>query len=123
MVNEDGRWPTEGRLEYMRKALGPGGVAVDPVPITAGEDVTVLYHGHLAEGGTGKVWLHAGYGHADNWQAVADHPMEKTGWGWVKKFRVNDASRLNFCFRDDANRWDNNNGVNWSFEIHRGGLY
>lgn len=116
-----GRWPTEGKLERMHNEQYHG-VSVDPVPITAGEEVTVLYDGLLAKSGADRVWLHVGYGPADNWQNVTEYPMEKTGWGFVKKLRVEDASRFNFCFRDSANNWDNNNGLNWSYEIHRGEL-
>ncbi|HHX95247.1 MAG TPA: carbohydrate-binding protein, partial [Clostridia bacterium] len=29
----------------MRDAMYPGGVVVDPVPITAGEEITILYNG------------------------------------------------------------------------------
>ncbi|MBC7335590.1 MAG: carbohydrate-binding protein [Clostridia bacterium] len=116
-----GRWPTEGRLEQMHRERYAG-VAVDPVPLTAGEEVTVLYQGLLAEKGAEQVWLHVGYGPADRWENVTDYAMEKTGWGWVKKLRVEDAGRFNFCFHDNANNWDNNGGLNWSYEVHHGAL-
>ena len=35
----------------MRNADYPGGVAVDPVPITENEEVTILYNGLLAKPG------------------------------------------------------------------------
>lgn len=111
----------EFRYKDMADANYPGGVVVDPTPITAGEEITVLYNGLLAQSGADQVYLHVGYGMADHWNAVADMRMAKTGWGFVKTMSVPDAStRLNFCFKDTAENWDNNNGDNWSFQIHNG---
>jgi len=111
--------PSE-RLAAMREADYPGGVVVDPVPITAGEEVTILYNGLLAQSGADQVYLHCGYGNADAWSDIRDYKMEKTERGWVKKIKVDNMSRLNICFKDSASNWDNNNGINWSFEIHHG---
>lgn len=109
------------RLEQMRAAEYPGGVVVDPMPVTAGSEVTIMYYGLLAQCGADQIWLRTGYGDPDNWQDVYDHRMERTGYGWVKNIRVSeDYDRLNFCFKDSANNWDNNNGLNWSFIIHKG---
>ncbi|MDS1028967.1 carbohydrate-binding protein [Bacillota bacterium LX-D] len=111
---------TDMRLLEMREADFPGGVVVDPTPITLGEEVTVLYYGLLKESGADQVWMHCGYGDARSWYNINDIRMEKTQRGFAKKIKVNDSSRLNFCFKDSANNWDNNNGVNWSFEVHDG---
>ncbi|WP_018084811.1 carbohydrate-binding protein [Desulfurispora thermophila] len=110
----------KSKLEKMYLADYPSGVAVEPTPITAGDEVTVLYNGLLAKSGADQIYLHVGYGDTDNWQAVYDHKMSKTGWGWVKTLEMPDAKRFNFCFKDSANNWDNNNGHNWSFVIHNG---
>jgi len=112
----------EFRLEAMHEARFPGGVIVDHTPITAGEEITVLYNGLLSKSAN-RVYLHLGYGSSENWHDVTDLKMSRTGWGWVKTLEVKESDRLNFCFRDDAYNWDNNNGVNWSFEIHSGKLY
>jgi len=116
------RFAGEGkpRLLNMQDSLSSQGLAVDPVPMTAGEEVTVLYQGLLANSGADQVWLHTGYGTDDNWRQIYDYPMERTARGWVKVFKLQDESRLHFCFKDSASNWDNNNGTNWSFEIHNG---
>lgn len=111
----------EMRLLNMRQAGYPDGVVVDPTPITLGEEITVLYYGLLEQSGADQVWMHYGYGPANNWHDIMDARMERTPRGFAKKLTINDASRLNFCFKDSANNWDNNNGLNWSFEIHNGG--
>jgi len=110
------------RLQQMRAAEYPGGVVVDLVPITAGEEITIFYNGLLHDSGADQVWLHVGYGDAGNWRNVNDYRMEYTDYGWVKKLKVENEKRLNICFKDSANNWDNNNGLNWSFEIHNGKL-
>ncbi|ADG81749.1 carbohydrate-binding protein [Thermincola potens] len=99
------------------------GVTVYPTPITQGEHINVIYNGLLAKSGADGIWLHYGFGPHNNWHDVKDLKMFKTGRGWEHTFQVTDPTRLNFCFKDSANNWDNNNGLNWSFEIHHGKTY
>lgn len=103
-----------------REAEVEGGVAVSPVPLTLGERVTVKYNGLLAQAGAREVFLHRGYGHSQNWKSVSDLPMKRSDGIWEAQFEVDDGSRLNFCFKDHYENWDNNNGKNWSLEIHTG---
>ena len=99
------------------------GVTVYPTPITLGDHINIIYNGLLSNSGADQVWLHFGYGMHDNWHETKDMKMFHTGRGWEQTFQVADPSRLNFCFKDSANNWDNNNGHNWSFEIHNGKNY
>jgi hypothetical protein len=111
----------EAKLKAMHEADYPGGVVVDPTPITAGEEVTVFYNGLLGKEGNGQVYLHYGYGPYNKWKNTSIVNMEKSGWGWVSNVDMPEhEGRFNFCFKDGADHWDNNNGVNWSFEIHNG---
>ncbi|ACV61695.1 hypothetical protein Dtox_0786 [Desulfofarcimen acetoxidans DSM 771] len=109
-----------GRLKVMHDADYPGGVSVDPTPITAGQKTYILYNGLLAKSGAHEVYLHMGYGDAGKWHGVKEVRMEHTGWGFAKEFEAPFDNNLNFCFRDNANNWDNNNGYNWTFQIHNG---
>lgn len=111
---------SEQRLKEMREDMLDGGICVDPTPITAGQQVTVLYDGLLSQSGADQVYLHTGFGGGNQWYNVCDLPMIKTGWGWEGILDVNDSSRFNFCFKDSADNWDNNWGKNWSYEIHNG---
>ena len=111
----------EMRLQSMHKSGLVRGVAVDPTPITAGEEITVLYNGKLSNDGKGQVYLHLGYGKHNKWRNISDMRMEKTGWGWVSTVPMPEVEgRFNFCFKDETNSWDNNDGINWSFAIHNG---
>jgi len=110
----------QARLRSMYEADYPQGVVVDPTPITAGQEITVLYYGLLTKSGADQVFLHVGYDDAREWRNVSNLKMSKTGWGWVKTLEIPEYTRFNFCFKDSADNWDNNNGINWSFEIHNG---
>ncbi|MCW2277256.1 carbohydrate-binding protein [Heliophilum fasciatum] len=111
----------DNRIEAMANHTYPGGVRVDPMPITAGQDVTILYSGLLANSGADQVFLHLGYGDSDKWEDTQELRMEKLGWGWAKVISADDWGRtMNLCFRDSASNWDNNSGHNWSFQIHNG---
>ncbi|MGI6405604.1 MAG: carbohydrate-binding protein [Syntrophaceticus sp.] len=97
-----------------------GGVAISPLPLTHGERVTVKYDGLLAKSGAEQIYLRRGYGSAQSWNSVQDLPMQRNDGVWEVGFEADDESRLNFCFRDHVENWDNNNGRNWSLEIHTG---
>lgn len=115
--------PTMGayRLKEMHDAQFPGGVVVDPTPITAGQEVVVFYNGLLANSGAQEVYLHCGFGRDDNWHAIHDSRMAKTGFGFVKAVTMPDThTQFNFCFHDNAMNWDNNAGKDWSFQVHNG---
>ncbi len=100
-----------------------GGVNVYPTPITLGEHINIVYDGLLFNSGAQEVYIRTGYGFHNGWRDVRELKMLRTGRGWEQTLQVNDPSRLNFCFRDNANNWDNNSGHNWSFEIHDGKMY
>lgn len=97
-----------------------GGVNVYPTPITVGEHVNIVYNGLLAQSGAQEVYLRMGFGDSYDWHNVNELKMLHTGRGWEQTMQIKDPSRLNFCFRDNAFNWDNNNGLNWSYEIHNG---
>ncbi|MBM7556798.1 carbohydrate-binding protein [Halanaerobacter jeridensis] len=99
-------------------------IEVKPTPITAGEKVTISYNGILAESGAEKVYLHAGIGFNDEWRDVTSIQMKKEdAEKWQAQLKVNTTDRFNFCFKDSAENWDNNQGSNWSFEVHDGQQY
>ena len=120
MVNPTNFGTGEYKLKAMHDASYPGGVVVDPTPITTGEEITILYDGLLDASGATQLFLHVGYGNAREWRGVNTLRMSRTGWGWVKTLEIPEEDRFNFCFHDGYGNWDNNNGINWSFEIHNG---
>lgn len=84
---------------------------------SAGDKLRINYNGLLAESGADQVYLHAGIG--EEWQNTNDIEMSQRESGqWSAELRVNQGGRLNFCFKDSANNWDNNDGEDWSYEIY-----
>lgn len=95
------------------------GIFMEPIPVTLGDELKIKYKGLLANSGSTKIYLHAGYGHA--WSPELDIPMKKTkDGGWSVTVQVDEPSSFNFCFRDDAENWDNNQGRNWTYQVHQG---
>lgn len=88
------------------------------MPGRAGETVKIRYHGLLSGAGADQVFLHTGYGTA-SWQNIYDHRMNKAGNEWEKSIEIERDGQFNFCFKDSADNWDNNNGMNWSYTIKR----
>lgn len=78
------------------------------------KDVTICYNGLLAKSGASQVYLHTGTG--NDWENSYDHRMEPTSNGWEKTIQM-ERSNINFCFKDSACNWDNNNGQNWCFNL------
>jgi hypothetical protein len=63
-----------------------------------------------------RFFLHTGYGFG-SWQSIYDYPMEKKDNEWEKSIKIDRKGQFNFCFKDSAANWDNNNGMNWSYTI------
>lgn len=95
------------------------GVSVTPVPLTMGESLTIQYEGLLVQSGAKEMYAHIGYGAHDNWSEVEDLKMETKNNTWTCQVLPMD-DRINFCFHDGANHWDNNYGKNWSLTVHSG---
>jgi hypothetical protein len=92
-------------------------VRVDPQPINAGDIVKVTYSGLLAKSGAAEIYLHAGVAKQHQWSNTSDSKMENRSGIWTVNLQVQEGETFDFCFKDSANNWDNNNGYNWSYNI------
>lgn len=92
-----------------------GGIKAEPYPAVVGDQVHIIYSGLLAQSGADKVFVHIGYG--DKWEDRNDYEMKHTDEGWEATIKIHRGGQLNFCFKDRANNWDNNQGCNWSYQI------
>ncbi|OCL26554.1 carbohydrate-binding protein [Orenia metallireducens] len=96
------------------------GIIVHPLPSNNGNKIRVKYNGVLNTADTEQIYLHAGLGYGDKWNYVTDIAMKHNEGNWIADIRVEDHdNRLNFCFKDSAEHWDNNNGDNWSYKIFK----
>lgn len=98
------------------------GVTITPMPVTMDDPVTITYDGLLAQNNVAAIYAHVGNGFSDYWTNVQDIPMKKEGNIWAANVIPSD-SRMNFCFHDGADNWDNNYGHDWSLTIHNGKQY
>jgi hypothetical protein len=84
--------------------------------VALAEKIEVRYKGLLAKSGANRIYLHCGFG--TDWRNVRDVAMNRDDDGtWRVMLELKDGSEVNFCFRDDAGNWDNNNGKNWGFVV------
>jgi len=91
------------------------GIYVKPTQVTVGDNIKLSYDGLLAKSGANEVYAHIGYG--NRWDDIRDFKMIKTNTGFETNISVTKPESLNICFKDNINNWDNNSGMNYTFEI------
>ncbi len=92
------------------------GVSVSPSVPTAGKKTKVVYDGLLAKNGAKDVYAKIGFG--SNWEYSLELEMEKKDDELFEtSFTVPVSKALNVCFRDTADNWDNNTGMNYVFDV------
>ena len=79
--------------------------------------VKISYTGKFFEDNSSDVHLHYGFGLL--WDNLCELTMEKTELGFQAEIELVSADTLNFCFRNDLNLWDNNEGGNYIFQIEK----
>ncbi|HOQ37139.1 MAG TPA: carbohydrate-binding protein [Acetivibrio sp.] len=93
------------------------GVAIMPSIPSVGDNLTIKYDGLLSKSGASHIYAHVGFG--NKWNHLYDYPMTRTMSGFEVTIPVSEADTLNVCFKDCANNWDNNSGMNYSFDISK----
>lgn len=79
--------------------------------------VKISYTGKLFSQNCENVFIHFGFGL--NWDNVNEIEMEKTELGFQAEIELSSFDTLNFCFKDENNNWDNNDGKNYVFPIEK----
>ncbi len=79
--------------------------------------VKISYTGELFQNASTEVSIHYGFG--INWDNVNDVAMEKTELGFQAEIELGEGETFNFCFRNENNIWDNNNGQNYIFPLEK----
>lgn len=111
--------PGVEKMHKKQTAYVEKGVNITPMPVTMEDTVNICYNGLLAENNAERIYMRVGNGPNVYWTNIRDIPMEKENNVWTASIIPTD-SRLNFCFHDGANNWDNNYGHNWSLTVHNG---
>ena len=79
--------------------------------------VKISYIGKLFQDASEEVFIHYGFGLG--WNNVNDIKMEKTDLGFQAEIKLGEGDTFNFCFRNENNCWDNNNGQNYIFPLEK----
>lgn len=79
--------------------------------------IKISYTGELFQDNSEDVYIHYGFG--TNWDNLNDVKMNKTELGFQAEIYLPESNLFNFCFRNSANKWDNNNNENYSFIIDK----
>lgn len=78
--------------------------------------IELVYSGALAKSNASELFAVVGYGSNLRWENVQYYPMQKVDSQTYKViFPVNYAGSINVAFKDAANNWDNNTGLNYTF--------
>lgn len=72
---------------------------------------TITYSGSLFRTGSESVTIVYGFG--DNWEHTTEKEMTKNENNFSVEIELLDFNKLNFCFKDSNNIWDNNNYLNY----------
>ena len=80
--------------------------------------VKLSYTGSLFQDGyEGNIYLHYGFG--PSWENVNEIEMNKTDLGYQAEITLPDSESFNFCFKNNMEQWDNNDGQNYIFPIEK----
>lgn len=79
--------------------------------------VKISYTGDLFQNNAERVFIHYGFGL--DWENLNEIEMEKTELGFQAEVELVSFDTFNFCFKDNNNKWDNNNGKNYVFPIEK----
>lgn len=91
-------------------------ISMEPGSPRKGQKVRIEYRGILMQSGADNLWLHCGF---DNWKNEQDIVMDRTAEGTFScNTSIEGKNEMNFCFKDSANNWDNNNGNDWTCKIY-----
>lgn len=78
-------------------------------------ELTIRYAGILRNDGADGVLLHHG---TDGWNDTRDDWMKMDSDGTFSiTLKADNANEVNFCFKDTADHFDDNNSWNWSVKV------
>ncbi len=79
--------------------------------------VKISYTGKFFQDDSEDVFIHYGFGL--NWDNLNDIKMEKTELGFQTEIDLPEGDSFNFCFKNNLEQWDNNEGQNYVFPIEK----
>lgn len=120
-MNASGKQDTEfgsdmagsGYSQYGTQTYSHAGVSFDKL---SESEARISYSGLLSKSGADKVIGVYGYGSNQSWEDVSEVVLAKdyTG-GFTATIPISRGKNINFAFKDSAENWDNNSGLNYTF--------
>ena len=94
-------------------------VYFDTENLIEGRTAKLTYKGALAVPSASEVYVHYGFGLL--WENIQEIKLDKIDDNtYETEISIAPSyDSINFCFRDDANNWDNNEAQNYSAEISK----
>ena len=83
--------------------------------LTANNRIKISYTGKFFQDNSTNVYIHYGFG--NEWENLVDIEMTKTELGFQIEVDLLDKETFNFCFKNEKDEWDNNEGQNYIFTI------
>lgn len=77
--------------------------------------VSVKYDGLLAKSGADDVYTVVGFGSNSKWENVQTIRMNRIGNAFHADIPAKPGANINIAFKDSADNWDNNSGMNYTF--------
>ena len=85
--------------------------------LIANSTVKISYTGDLFQNGSENVYAHFGFG--NNWDNLKEVEMTRSELGFQAEIELGEGETFNFCFKDENDCWDNNNGENYIFPLEK----
>lgn len=93
------------------------GISYSPHDAQKDSLLKIEYFGLLAKSGASDVYMRLAS--ENDFSNSKDVKMRKTGDNrFEATIQTGLVDNLNFCFKDSANNWDNNNGNNYSISLY-----
>ena len=102
-----------GTNQYGTQTYSHAGVAFNKV---SDGEAKINYAGLLSRDGAQEVVGVYGYGSNQSWENVSSVPLAKDySGGFTATIPIVNGKNINFAFKDVAENWDNNAGLNYTF--------
>ncbi len=84
--------------------------------IIENSEIVLLYKGSLFSEASSKE-IYISYGYGDLWDNKSEIKMKPSTFGYLATVKIEGQGNIQFCFKNDLNQWDNNNGANYILPI------
>lgn len=103
---------SENLTDYDYQPYRENGVILNRI---SDHTASVKYDGLLAKCGAEDVYTVVGYGSNSKWENVQTIRMNRLGNTFHADIPAIPGTNINIAFKDGANNWDNNSGMNYTF--------